>query len=576
MDNLSEKVAELSKRRGFFFQSSEAYGGVAGFQTYGPEGAELKRKLENSWRENFSRKLGHREIDAPTVMPEPVFEASGHLDGFDDMIVECPECGESIRADHLVEDNTDIDEAEGHSTEQIEVLIEEHDLFCTRCGNSLAGVEVEDFNLMFETSIGPGSGDTGYLRPETAQGIFVEFPRLKEYMRNQLPFGITQIGKAYRNEISPRKGLVRTREFTQAELEHFIDPDEDKPDIRDVRDVELKLYPVEEQQKTDGEYIYATVEEAVEEGIVHEWVAYYLGVAKNWYESIGIDMDRFRFRQHNEGERAHYATDCWDAESDIGDEDEDWLEIAGFAYRGCYDLTKHKEYSGDEKDFQIFKEYDEPKVTEQTELNPDMGYFGPEFGDQAQEVVEELEELKEREPEAFEADKVMIEIDGDNYMIPSEKAGFEKKEVKKSGEHIVPHVVEPSFGVDRTVYTVLVHGFAEDEVDGEDRTLMQLSPEIAPTQVAVFPLMDKEGLGEKAREIASNLREKGFSVKYDDTGNIGKRYRRQDEVGTPICVTVDYDTLEEDPETVTLRDRDSTTQERVKISELEEEISSRL
>ena len=576
MDNLSEKVAELSKRRGFFFQSSEAYGGVAGFQTYGPEGAELKRKLENSWRENFSRKLGHREIEAPTVMPEPVFEASGHLDGFDDMIVECPECGESIRADHLVEDNTDIDEAEGHSTEQIEVLIEEHDLFCTRCGNSLAGVEVEDFNLMFETSIGPGSGDTGYLRPETAQGIFVEFPRLKEYMRNQLPFGITQIGKAYRNEISPRKGLVRTREFTQAELEHFIDPDEDKPDIRDVRDVELKLYPVEEQQKTDGEYIYATVEEAVEEGIVHEWVAYYLGVAKNWYESIGIDMDRFRFRQHNEGERAHYATDCWDAESDIGDEDEDWLEIAGFAYRGCYDLTKHKEYSGDEKDFQIFKEYDEPKVTEQTELNPDMGYFGPEFGDQAQEVVEELEELKEREPEAFEADKVMIEIDGDNYMIPSEKAGFEKKEVKKSGEHIVPHVVEPSFGVDRTVYTVLVHGFAEDKVDGEDRTLMQLSPEIAPTQVAVFPLMDKEGLGEKAREIASNLREKGFSVKYDDTGNIGKRYRRQDEVGTPICVTVDYETLEEDPETVTLRDRDSTMQKRVKISELEEEISSRL
>ena len=576
MDNLSEKVAELSKRRGFFFQSSEAYGGVAGFQTYGPEGAELKRKLENSWRENFSRKLGHREIDAPTVMPEPVFEASGHLDGFDDMIVECPECGESIRADHLVEDNTDIDEAEGHSTEQIEVLIEEHDLFCTRCGNSLAGVEVEDFNLMFETSIGPGSGDTGYLRPETAQGIFVEFPRLKEYMRNQLPFGITQIGKAYRNEISPRKGLVRTREFTQAELEHFIDPDEDKPDIRDVRDVELKLYPVEEQQKTDGEYIYATVEEAVEEGIVHEWVAYYLGVAKKWYESIGIDMDRFRFRQHNEGERAHYATDCWDAESDIGDEDEDWLEIAGFAYRGCYDLTKHKEHSGDKKDFQIFKEYDEPKVTEQTELNPDMGYFGPEFGDQAQEVVEELEELKEREPEAFEADKVMIEIDGDNFMIPSEKAGFEKKEVKKSGEHIVPHVVEPSFGVDRTVYTVLVHGFAEDEVDGEDRTLMQLSPEIAPTQVAVFPLMDKEGLGAKAREIASSLRVKGFSVKYDDTGNIGKRYRRQDEVGTPICVTVDYDTLEEDPETVTLRDRDSTTQERVKISELEEEISSRL
>lgn len=576
MKDLGEKVAELSKRRGFFFQSSEAYGGVAGFQTYGPEGAELKRKLENSWRENFSRKLGHREIEAPTVMPEPVFEASGHLDGFDDMIVECPECGESIRADHLVEDNTDIEEAEGHSTDQIEVLIEEHDLFCTHCGESLSGEEVEDFNLMFKTSIGPGSGDAGYLRPETAQGIFVEFPRLKEYMRNQLPFGITQIGKAYRNEISPRKGLVRTREFTQAELEHFIDPEGDRPDIEYIKDVELKLYPVDEQQKSDGDYIYATVEEAIENEIVHEWVAYYLGIAKKWYDSIGVDMDRFRFRQHQKGERAHYATDCWDAESDVGDEEEDWLEIAGFAYRGCYDLTKHKEHSGQEKDFQIFKEYDEPKITEETQMNPDMGYFGPEFGDQAQKVVDELRDLAEEDPEAFEADKIMVEIDSENFMIPSEKAGLEKKEVKKSGKHITPHVVEPSFGVDRTVYTLLVHGFAEDEVDGEERTLLELSPEVAPTQVAVFPLMDKEGLGEKAKEVASRLRKEGFSIKYDDTGNIGKRYRRQDEVGTPVCITVDYETLEQDPETVTLRDRDSTIQERVKIEELEEEISSRL
>jgi len=576
MKDLGEKVTELSKRRGFFFQSAEAYGGVAGFQTYGPEGAELKRNLENSWRENFSRKLGHREIDAPTVMPEPVFEASGHLDGFDDMIVECPECGESIRADHLVENNTDIEEAEGHSTGQIEVLIEEHDLFCTHCGHSLAGEEVEDFNLMFKTSIGPGSGSTGYLRPETAQGIFVEFPRLKEYMRNQLPFGITQIGKAYRNEISPRKGLVRTREFTQAELEHFIDPEEDRPDLSDVKDVELKLYPVEEQQKSEGSYIYETVEEAIDNGTVHEWVAYYLGIAKKWYQHTGVDMDRFRFRQHQEGERAHYATDCWDAESDIGDEEEEWLEIAGFAYRGCYDLSKHKKYSGEGNDFQIFKEYDEPKITEETSLNPDMGYFGPEFGDQAQEVVDELRDLVEEEPEAFEADKVMIELDGENFMIPSEKAGLKTEEVKKSGEHIIPHVVEPSFGIDRTIYTLLVHAYSEDEVDGEERNLMELSPEVAPTQVAVFPLMDKEGLGEKARETASRLREGGFSVKYDDTGNIGKRYRRQDEVGTPICVTIDYETLEEEPETVTLRDRDSTIQERVKISELEEEISSRL
>lgn len=573
MKDLTNKVAELSKRRGFFFQSSEAYGGVAGFQTYGPEGAELKRNIENSWRETFSRELGHREIEAPTVMPEPVFEASGHLDGFDDMIIKCPECGTSTRADHLVEDNTDIEEAEAFSTEKIENVIKENDLVCPNCGENLSDVDVEDFNLMFETSIGPGDGNTGYLRPETAQGIFVEFPRLKAYMRNQLPFGITQIGKAYRNEISPRKGLVRTREFTQAELEHFIDPEEDEPNIERVEDVELKLYPVEEQRKDDGEYIHATVREAIENDIVAvDWIAYYLGITKKWYEHIGVDMDRFRFRQHLPDELAHYSSDCWDAESDIGGEEEDWLEIAGFSYRSDYDLSKHAEYS--QEDFTIFKEYDEPKVEEESTVSPDMGFLGPKFGDKAGKIAEKLQELAESDPDAFESDKVIVEVEGDEFSIPSEKAGFKVEEVKKNGEHITPHVAEPSFGVDRTVYTLLAHAYDEDEVDGEDRTLMRFSDSVAPTEVAVFPLMDKEGLGEKAREVAEILRKEGFAVKYDDTGNIGKRYRRQDEVGTPVCVTVDYETLEEDEDTVTVRERDSTNQERVRIDELAEHLSS--
>ena len=266
MDNLSEKVAELSKRRGFFFQSNEAYGGVSGFQTFGPEGAELKRNIENMWRRTFSRSLGHREIEAPTVMPEPVFKASGHLDGFDDMIIVCPECENSHRADHLIEDNTEIEEAESFSKSKVENLIKDHELECPSCGESLADVEVEDFNLMFETGIGPGNGDPGYLRPETAQGIFVEFPQLKEYARNQLPFGITQIGKAYRNEISPRKGLVRVREFTQAELEHFIDPEEDEPNLSRVKDVELKLYSRKQQSTKDGEVQRMTVRELSKKG----------------------------------------------------------------------------------------------------------------------------------------------------------------------------------------------------------------------------------------------------------------------------------------------------------------------
>ena len=566
--SLTVKLSELSKKRGFFFQSSEAYGGAAGFQTFGPEGAEIKRNIENSWRETFSQSLGHREIEAPTVMPEAVFEASGHLDTFDDMIIECPECGTSSRADHLVEDNTEIDEAEAFSNKKIEELIREHDLVCPSCSESLTDVEVEDFNLMFETSIGPGSGQPGYLRPETAQGIFVEFPRLKEYARNQLPFGITQIGKAYRNEISPRKGLVRVRELTQAELEHFIDPEEDEPPVEDVEDVKLKLYSRKEQDKDDGEPVKTTVREAVEDEVVEsDWIAYYLGIAKQWYESIGIDMERFRFRQHQNDELSHYASDCWDAESYV---DGDWIEITGFAYRGCYDLKKHNEYS--REDYTIFKEYDEPKTVEKNTVSPDMGYLGPEFGDKAGKIAEKLEELAEEDPEVFDAEKVTVEVDGEEYSIPSNKCNFSIEEVTENGEHFLPQVVEPSFGIDRIVYTVLAHAFDEDEVDGEERTVLHLSEDVAPTEVAVFPLMDKEGLGEKAQEVAEMLRQEGFSVKYDDTGNIGKRYRRQDEVGTPVCVTIDYETLEDDPETVTVRDRDSTEQERVRIENLAESL----
>jgi len=238
------ELDELARRRGFFFQANEAYGGVSGFYTYGPEGAALKRNVEETWRDRFVTREGNMEIDSPTVTPEAVFEASGHLDGFDDMLVECPECGESHRADHVVEDNTDVEDAESVPTEEFEALIAEHDLVCPDCGASLVGQPVEGFNLMFATSIGPGSGQPGYLRPETAQGMFTEFPRLKEYARNQLPFGAAQIGAGYRNEISPRNALLRAREFTMAELEFFVDPEGEGPDLSRVADVELPLYPV--------------------------------------------------------------------------------------------------------------------------------------------------------------------------------------------------------------------------------------------------------------------------------------------------------------------------------------------
>ncbi|MFC7044060.1 glycine--tRNA ligase [Halobacteriaceae archaeon GCM10025711] len=555
-------LVELAKRRGFFFQADEAYGGVAGFFVYGPEGAALKQNVEDAWRDRFTVREGNMEIDAPTIMPEPVFEASGHLDGFDDMLVECPECGETHRADHLIEDNTDYEEAESLPIPEVQEIIADHDLVCPSCGAALAGQPVEEFNLMFGTNIGPGSSAPGYLRPETAQGIFVEFPRLKEYARNQLPFGVTQIGRAYRNEISPRNALIRVREFTQAELELFLDPETDEPDLSTVEDEELRLYPADRQGQGETEYVTMTVREAVDEGVVaNAWVAYYLGVSQRWYDRVGVDMDRFRFRQHLPGELAHYSSDCWDAEAEI---DGRWVEITGFSYRSDYDLSKHAEYADD--DFTVFQEYDEPKTVERATVDPDMSYLGPEFGGAAGDVADALQRLAERDRTAFDGDEVTVEVDGEAYTVPTEKVGFSVDEVTESGRHLTPHVVEPSFGVDRVVYAVLAHALREDEVDGETRRVLSLPPEMAPTFVGVFPLMTKDGLDDRAREVAADLRAAGFSVAYDDSGNIGRRYRRQDEVGTPFCVTVDYEALE--GEGVTLRERDSTEQVRVPVEDL--------
>ncbi|WP_435360097.1 glycine--tRNA ligase [Haloarchaeobius sp. DFWS5] len=554
----AEKVTELAKRRGYFFPSNTAYGGVAGFYTYGPQGAALKQNVEGAWRDRFTIAEGNFEIDAPTIAPEPVFEASGHLDGFDDMLVECPECHESHRADHIVEDATDIEDAESYPIPRVEELIAEYELVCPSCGAGLAGQAVTEFNLMFETNIGPGSSQPGYLRPETAQGIFVEFPQLKEYARNKLPFGVTQIGRAYRNEISPRKSIVRVREFTQAELELFVDPEEDHPDLSAVSDVEAPLYSAEMQEADGGEPTTMRIGDAVEDGtIANEWVAYYLGLAKQWYDRVGVDMDRFRFRQHLAGERAHYAADCWDAEGQI---DGDWIELAGFAYRGDYDLSKHAEHSNE--DYTIFKQYDEPKTVERATVDPDMAYLGPEFGGKAADISEALQTLAERDRTAFDGDTVEVEVDGESYELPTEKVGFSVDEVTEAGEHITPHVVEPSFGVGRALYTVVHHAYREDEVAGEERTYLALEPEVAPTVVGVFPMGDD--VADEAQALASDLRAAGLSVAYDDSGSIGRRYRRQDEVGTPFCVTFDADPAG----TATIRERDSTEQVRVDTDDL--------
>jgi glycyl-tRNA synthetase len=559
---------ELARRRGFYFVANEAYGGVSGFYTYGPAGTSLKRRIENAWRDRFVVRENNVEIDAPTVTPAEILEASGHVETFDDMLVRCADCGESHRADHLVEAHADVADAESLAPAAVEELLAEHDVSCPDCGSSLAGQSVERFNLMFETSIGPGGDQPAYLRPETAQGMFVEFPRLKEYARGELPFAVAQIGAGYRNEISPRNAIVRVRELTMAELEQFFDPGEEPPALDPVADVEVRLYTATAQQAGEEDYVETTVREAVEDGLIGgRWLAYYLGRSAAWFERVGVDPSRLRFREHLPDELSHYAAGCWDAEAEI---EGDWIELEGLANRTDYDLSKHADHT--EEDFTVFQPYDEPRTVERASVDPDMSELGPRFGSEASDVAAALETLAERDRSAFDAETVTVTVDGTAYDIPVDETGFAVEEVTESGRHVRPHVVEPAFGIGRVVYTVLAHNYDTDEIDGEERDVLRLPPSVAPTTVAVFPLMDRDGMGDRATKVADRLREAGLRVEYDDSGAIGRRYRRQDEVGTPYCVTVDYETLEDD--TVTLRERDTTEQVRVSVSALPETVEA--
>ena len=542
------ELMEMLTRRGFFWQSFEIYGGMAGFVDYGPLGNALRRKIESIWRKHFVVRERAVEIDTPTVCVEEVFVASGHVSCFTDVAIECESCGRVFRADHYIKDVLGI-EIEP-SIETVKEIIETYDLKCS-CGGKFK--EPFLFNLMFSTTIGPGKGKRGYLRPETAQGIFIDFRRLLEYFRHKLPFGVAQIGRAYRNEISPRQGVIRLREFNQAELEYFVNPKEKRhPNFERYANVVVKLL-----DKNDVLH-EITLKEAVEKGIVcHELMAYFIGKTREFLLEVGVDEAKLRFRQHKDDERAHYAIDCWDAEvlTAYG-----WIEIVGIADRTDYDLKKHMEHSGE--DLRVFVQFEKPIKVKRKKVIPNMKKLGPVYRQKAKEIAKKLEEIE------IEGDVESITIDLDGEKVEITKDFFEIAEVEEEihGEKIVPHVIEPSFGLDRIAYTVLEHSFDKDVVEGEERRVLRLKRWVAPIPVAVLPLLSREPFTSKAKEIVRMLRENGFYTEYDDSGSIGRRYRRFDEIGTPFCITIDHQTFED--ETVTIRDRDTTKQVRVKISEL--------
>lgn len=581
-----EKVFELAKRRGFLWNSFELYGGSRGFYDYGPLGSTLKRRIEQTWREFYVIQEGFMEIECPTIGIEDVFIASGHVGGFSDPLCECMNCKEAFRADHLVQN---VMEAAGTlSAEELTRVIKENDIRCPECGGEFG--DAYEFNLMFKTTIGPGTGRQGYLRPETAQGMFVDFQRLSRFYRDKLPFGAVQIGKSYRNEIAPRQGVIRLREFTQAECEIFVDPRNKKhPNFERFADRELVLYSQKAQEK--GEPFRMTVREAVEAGVIaHEVLGYNIALTNEFLTKVGINPAKLRFRQHLKDEMAHYAIDCWDAE--IETDRFGWVEIVGIADRTDYDLKAHARVSKTE--LYVYIEYNEPKMVTRFVVKPNMGKLGPLFKGKAKAVADALKQLSEEE---LSKDEIKVTVDGEELTVSSDAVDFAEETVKVSGENVIPHVIEPSYGIDRIFYGIMEHAYDEEnvaqkvaesglkgseeaeneseagkgegEAEGEEeaRLVMHFSSAVAPVQVAVLPLLTRKELADPAKDIIVKLREKTLLVNYDDSGTIGRRYRRNDEIGTPYCVTVDYDTLKDG--TVTIRDRDSMRQIRAPIQGIE-------
>lgn len=561
-----EKMINISTKRGFLWPSFEIYSGVSGFTDYGPLGAILKNNIMQLWRKQYIAGEGFYEIESPTVTPEEVLVASGHVDNFTDPMTQCKGCKDVFRADHIIEEVTG-QEVEGMTNEELDEIVKKHNVDCPNCGDKLS--EIWNYNLMFKTNIGAKGNKPGYMRPETAQGIFILFKRLSRFFKNKLPFGVVQLGKAYRNEISPRQGVIRLREFTQAEAEIFVNPqDKTHPKFSEIATEKLVLNS-QATQIEEKKPVTITAQEALDSGIVaNEVLIYQIYLAKKFLKELGIPDEVLRFRQHLPNEMAHYAIDCWDVE--VKTDRYGWVEIIGIADRGDYDLKSHSKHSNEDLD--LYVQFDKPRIVSKTIAKPNMAKFGPSFKQNAPKVKEFLEnadneKIKSIKTSIDETGKYNPEIDGEIFEILSEHVNFENIEEEIKGEKINPHVIEPSFGIDRILYSVLLHSFHVGKNE-DDKDYFKLSNSVAPIQVGVFPLMNKDELNEVASEITTTLRNSGFMVDYDTSGTIGKRYARADEIGVPIAITIDYDTLEDN--TVTIRDRDTEKQERKKIDSLVE------
>jgi len=545
--DIYDKIMMMAKRRGFIYPSFEIYGGIAGFYDYGPLGSQLKNNVENLWRSCYLLKNNCIEISTPTITLYEVLKASGHVEEFTDLTVDCGKCKRSYKVEDIIDKSSSIEQA-----------VKENRIICPTCKSELH--DAHPVNLMFSTTIGVGEGRKAFLRPETAQGIFTNFHLLYQYNRKKLPFGVIQIGKGYRNEISPRQGTLRQREFSMAEAEVFFDPkDKTHPLFDSIKDKELILFDNEKEWKI-------SVVDAVKKKIINnQALAYYVYLTQDFLLSAGVDPKKFRFRKHAADELAHYATECWDAE--LFSERFGWVECVGIADRSAYDLNSHIVSSS--VDMYALRPFEESREGMVKKVVPKMNMIGPRFSGKAGKIKVLLEQM-----DAASVKKITVTIDGESIDIPNDCYEIVEIKEKQSGEKFVPHVIEPSYGIDRILYFLLEHNYVEGKKKNEEYTILKLNPVVAPIKVGVFPLISDDKLIVVAKEIDSSLRKEGIATFYDESGTIGRRYARMDEVGTPFCITVDHDTLND--KKVTVRNRDTTKQERKKIQDVASYIKGKI
>jgi glycyl-tRNA synthetase len=558
-----ELLSDLAKRRGFFWPSFEIYGGISGYLDLGPLGWKLRRRIEEKWLQLFVYQHGYAALSTPVITPEKVFKASGHVDHFKDLMVSCLQCKRHFRADFVITEAMPAASniaAEAMTAAEIDTFITENLIRCPECGGPLS--KAEFYSTMFKTNIGPYGDVTGYGRPEAAQGIFVDFKRVYEASRERLPIGIAQVGTVMRNEISPRQGPIRLREFTIMEMELFFDPNEPScPYLDRVKGTLLPILLAKDREQKSSQVTRIAPDEAVRNRIVlSEWMAYFMALSVEFVNSLGIPSDKQRFEEKMVAERSHYSSQTFDHQ--IWLDRWGWVEIAGHAYRTDFDLTAHIKSSG--ADLSVFKPYDSPISRTVKSVVPMDSVLGPLLRGKSKQVIEAL---KSGNPDeilnAFERFG-FFEIQG--FKILPTHVRFEERTEREAGRRVVPYVVEPSFGAERLVYSTLEYAYTRSN----DRVVLRLPKSLVPVQVMVFPLMVKDGLPEIASQIQTLLSEAGLEVEYDESGTIGRRYARADEVGVPLSITVDYKTKEN--KTVTIRDRDTWKQVRGDWQELPETV----